>query len=287
MKKSGFSGVIGGTMETIQTAQEQTKEKPVSVEPSAEQTVSPSGEVSAEGTESAESGSRRRVWKRERKPRKPTSAIRLDYYKLFWVFFIGCFIGVVLETAWCLLTRHHYESRVGVIYGPFNPVYGVGAVLLTVSLKWLSDKRDLWIFLGSMVIGGVFEYLCSLFQELAFGTVSWEYSNTQFNFNGRTNIMYSFFWGLLGLLWVKEIFPRLSALIDKIPKKPGVILTWVLSVFMLLNMLISALAVERQSQRRMGVPATNAISRFLDEHYPDEFLGKVYPNMMVVDELPK
>lgn len=43
-------------METIQTAQEQTKEKPVSVEPSAEQTVSPSGEVSAEGTESAESG---------------------------------------------------------------------------------------------------------------------------------------------------------------------------------------------------------------------------------------
>ncbi len=232
-------------------------------------------------------GGRFRFGRREKPPRKPTSQIKLDYYTLFWVFFIGCFVGVVLETGWCLLTRHHFESRVGVIYGPFNPVYGFGAVLLTVCLKWLSDKRDLWIFLGSTVLGGAFEYICSLFQELAFGTVSWEYSKTQFNFGGRTNVMYAFMWGLLGLLWVKEFFPRMYTLIEKIPKKAGVILTAVLTVFMVLNMLISAMAVERQSQRRIGVPATNPISQFLDEHYPDEFLEKIYPNMMVVETLPQ
>ena len=225
---------------------------------------------------------------RHGKPRrKSIRQIKLNYYTLFWIFFIGCFVGVVLETAWCLITRHHYESRVGVIYGPFNPVYGFGAVLLTIALKWLGDKRDLWIFLGSMVIGGGFEYLCSFVQEVAFGTVSWEYSQTQFNFNGRTNIMYSFMWGLLGLLWVKEIFPRLYALIERIPKKPGLVLTVVLTVFMVLNMLISAMAVERQTQRRLGVPATNPISQFLDKHYPDDFLEKIYPNMMVVEELPQ
>ena len=65
------------------------------------------------------------------------------------------------------------------------------------------------------------------------------------------------------------------------------ILTAVLTVFMVLNMLISAMAVERQSQRRIGVPATNPISQFLDEHYPDEFLEKIYPNMMVVETLPQ
>lgn len=41
----------------------------------------------------------------------------MTFYKLFWVFFIGCFAGVVLETIYCLIQRGHYESRVGLIYG--------------------------------------------------------------------------------------------------------------------------------------------------------------------------
>ncbi|MDD3692359.1 MAG: putative ABC transporter permease [Oscillospiraceae bacterium] len=215
------------------------------------------------------------------------SVYRFTYSKLFWIFFIACFLGVVFETAWCLIMRHRYESRVGVIYGPFNPVYGFGAVLLTVILKRLSNKRDLWVFLFSMVIGGSFEYICSFVQEIALGTVSWEYSHTQFNLNGRTNLMYSFFWGILGLLWVKELFPRLSSLLDRIPARINKWLTVILSAFMLFNMLISLLALERQSQRRVEAKPANAIARFLDKQYPDEFLKKKYPNMMTVTDQDK
>ncbi|MEG1850039.1 MAG: hypothetical protein RR197_05725, partial [Oscillospiraceae bacterium] len=64
----------------------------------------------------------------------------LNLYKLFWVFFIGCFLGVVLETAWFLLTRFQLVNRTGLIYGPFNLIYGFGAVLMTLSLSWLADK---------------------------------------------------------------------------------------------------------------------------------------------------
>lgn len=216
--------------------------------------------------------------------KRPKPKYSFNYTKLFWIFFIGCFLGVVFETVYCLAMRHHYENRVGVLYGPFNPVYGFGAVLLTLSLKWLSDKRDLWIFLGSALIGGAFEYLCSLCQEYAFGTVSWEYSHTQFNFHGRTNVLYAFFWGLLGLLWVKEIYPRLSSLIDHIPKNISRWLTVILSLFMFFNMLVSVMALERQSRRRLGVQPTNPISEFLDRHYTDEYLKEIYPNMMVVSE---
>lgn len=217
---------------------------------------------------------------------KPPFASGLNFYKLFWIFFIGCFVGVVIETLWCLLTRHRLESRAGVIYGPFNPVYGFGAVLLTLCLHKLSKKRDLWIFLCSMVLGGAFEYLCSLVQELAFGTVSWEYSHTMFNIGGRTNLLYSFFWGILGLLWIKDIYPFLSRLIERIPQRIGVILTWVLCVFMVFNMGISALACARQADRQKGIPSTNAITEFLDRHYPDEFLRKIYPNAMPADNIP-
>lgn len=211
-------------------------------------------------------------------------AYGMGFYKLFWVFFIGCILGVVVEMLWCLLTRHRIESRTGLIYGQFNPVYGFGAVLMTMFLYKLKNKRDIWIFFGSMVIGGLFEYFCSFFQEFSFGTVSWEYSHTPYNLGGRTNLMFSFFWGILGIWWLKDLYPKMSRFIERIPKKVGEPLTVFLVVFMIFNMAISGIAVSRQAQRREGDPADNAVEVFLDKHYNDEYLKKIYPNMVVVDE---
>lgn len=209
-------------------------------------------------------------------------AYGMGYYKLFWFFMIGSFLGVVIELLYCLVTKHKIESRVGVIYGPFNPVYGFGAVLMAVSLSRLAKKRDIWIFFGAMVVGGLFEYTCSLWQELSLGTVSWEYSHTPFNLSGRTNLMFAFFWGILGLFWVKDLFPRVSRLIERIPKKVGVPLTWVMTVLMVFDMAISCMAVDRQAERYNHIPPQNKVDTFLDRTYPDEFLHKIYPNMIFV-----
>ena len=204
----------------------------------------------------------------------------LNFYKLFWIFLISSFIGVVVETLWCLIVQHKFEIRWGLIYGPFNPVYGFGAVIMTVCLNRVKFLRDRWIFLICMVIGATFEYLCSLFQELAFNTTSWDYSGMDSNFNGRTSILFAFFWGILGLVWLKSIYPRLSRVIEKIPSKVGIVLTWILFVYMLLNMTISVLAVWRQSQRAVGVESDSVINTFLDENYTDDFLKVMYPNMV-------
>lgn len=218
-----------------------------------------------------------------RKDASGSFAHDLNFYQLFWIFFIGCFLGVVIETLWCLLTRHHYESRTGLIYGPFNLVYGFGALFMTLGLNWLSKKRDAWIFLGGVVIGSVFEYLCSWIQETLFGTVSWQYDKMPFNLNGRINLLYSLFWGALALVWVKGIYPLMCRAISRIPNQIGKPLTWVLLVFMVLNSAISGLAVARMSARREGTAPTTAIESFLDRHYPDERLEKIYPNMVYVE----
>ena len=218
-----------------------------------------------------------------RKDASGSFAHDLNFYQLFWIFFIGCFLGVVIETLWCLLTRHHYESRTGLIYGPFNLVYGFGALFMTLGLNWLSKKRDAWIFLGGVVIGSVFEYLCSWIQETLFGTVSWQYDKMPFNLNGRINLLYSLVWGALALVWVKGIYPLMCRAISRIPNQIGKPLTWVLLVFMVLNSAISGLAVARMSARREGAAPTTAIESFLDRHYPDERLEKIYPNMVYVE----
>ena len=73
-----------------------------------------------------------------------------------------------------------------------------------------------------------------------------------------------------------------SSLIDIIPKKINKWITLILSIFMFINILITTLAVERQSQRRKNVEAKNTISQFFDEHYNDEYLKDKFPNMTVV-----
>lgn len=218
-------------------------------------------------------------------PAPPRSfAHGLNYYKLFWIFFIGCILGVIVEMLWCLVTQGKIESRQGVIYGPFNPVYGFGALVLTVGLHWLEKKRDLWIFLGSVALGSAAEYLCSWVQETVFGSLSWQYDSMPFNLQGRINLLYSIFWGILGLLWVKDGYPLMSRLVEKIPNRCGIILTWILTVFLLLDMAISGLAVARQAARHTGRPAANRFEVFLDSRYTDEFLQKIYPNMVLVND---
>lgn len=204
----------------------------------------------------------------------------MNFYKLFWVFFIGCFLGVVLETAFVWITTRSYMNRTGLVYGPFNLIYGIGAVLMTVCLYWLREKRDTWIFAGGALLGGVYEFVCSWLQEMVLGTVSWDYSEMPFNLGGRINLLYCIFWGFLALLWVKELYPRISNWIEAhVPKTIGVSLTWVLVAFMLFNTAMSGLAVYRMGMRYEGVPANNAVWSFFDEHFDDERLHKVYPSM--------
>ena len=205
----------------------------------------------------------------------------LNFYKLFWIFFIGCFIGVVIEELWCMVRYRKIESRKGLIYGPFNLVYGFGALIITVSLIWFSDKRDIVIFAFGAAIGGVYEYLCSALQEKFLGSISWNYQRLPFSLNGRINLLYCFFWGLLAIFWIKDLYPYVSALVERIPNNIGVPLTYALLFFMVLNSLISALAVYRMSIRKTK-HRTNAFWDYIDNKYPDEKMEKIYPNMQFV-----
>lgn len=226
----------------------------------------------------------RKKQKIETQQAKKSFAKGLNFYKLFWVFFIACFLGVVVETIWCFLVTHQYQNRTGLVYGPFNLVYGFGAVIITLCLYWLRGHRDLWIFMGGAIIGSAYEYLCSWLQEAVFGTVSWQYDHMPFNLHGRINLLYAFFWGLLALMWLKEIYPRMERWIEKIPNRWGIGLTWVLVVFMVVNSMVSAAAVGRMSQRQRGLAPANTVEQVLDERFPDERIAKIYPSMVYVKD---
>lgn len=230
----------------------------------------------------------------EPKKKSTVFAEGCSFYKLVSLFFIGAFLGDIVETIFCLLTTGILMSRSSVIYGPFSIVWGLACFLLTLLLYPYKDKSDRFIFMAGAVLGGAYEYICSVFTELAFGTVFWDYSGFTFNLGGRINLLYCFFWGFAAVVWLKFLYPRLSAALEKIPKRFGIIFFNFMMVFMICNILISSFALARYSQRNTvtetQVTGTESklvttINDFLDTNYDDERMIRIYPNIKIVENM--
>lgn len=208
-----------------------------------------------------------------------------SFYKLVCLFFIGAFLGDITETIFCLVTMGVLMSRSSVVWGPFSIVWGLGCALLTLFLYRYRNKSDRYIFAAGTLLGGIYEYVCSVFTELVFGTVFWDYSGFAFNLGGRINLLYCFFWGIAAVVWLKLIYPRLSRLIEMLPCRQGRILCNCMVVFMIINMVVSSLALARYTERNT-TPETaeeNALTAFLDARFPDERMERIYPNAVIVD----
>lgn len=209
-----------------------------------------------------------------------TFADGLCFDKLFWVFLISSVLGALIEMVFCRVTGGVWMNRSSLLYGPFSVVWGLGAVVLTVVLQRMEDKPDRIIFLGGCILGGVYEYLCSVFTEYVFGTVFWDYSNMPLNLGGRINLLYCIFWGLLAVLWLRVLYPPMDRFIEKWPVLAGKVLTWTLALLMLCNAALTCGAMLRYTERQTN-PQTGAVGTLLDERYPDDFMETRWPNMMI------
>lgn len=206
-----------------------------------------------------------------------------SFYKLTAIFFVSAFLGDLVETVFCLITTGELMSRSSLVFGQFSIVWGLACMLLTWILYQYRDRSDRYIFVFGTVLGGAYEYICSVFTELAFGTVFWDYSAIPFNLGGRINLLYCFFWGIAAVIWMKGVYPVLSRWIEKIPARAGKILCNVLIVFMVVNVAVTGLALARYSARQGGTAQLSAVGDMLDEYFPDSFIESRYPNLKLTD----
>ena len=210
-------------------------------------------------------------------PKTGVFAQGCGFYKVFLLFFIGSLLGDIIETIFCRLKMGVWMSRSSLVWGPFSIVWGFAFAGVTLLLYRYKDCSESFLFLMGTFLGGAYEYLCSVLSEIVFGKVFWDYSKMPFNLNGRINLLYCFFWGIATVAWFKKIYPLLSGLIEKLPIAFGTVFTWFVVVFMTLNMLMSLSALIRYDQRDKQVPASNGFERFLDTHYNDQKMKKIYP----------
>lgn len=200
-------------------------------------------------------------------------------HRWVWLFTACSLLGFLLESLQSLLELGYVQNRQGLLYGPFTPIYGLGALVFALCFPLLRRRGPLLVFAVTGAVGAVFEYLCSLVQESAFGTISWEYSHIGLDWDGRTNLILALCWGGLGVFFILRFYPAFSRFVSVQSLSGRRLLSGLLLVFFLGNGLLSAAALVRQEQRRQDLPAASAFSVFLDERYPDPVLEATFPNM--------
>lgn len=216
--------------------------------------------------------------------------IKLNYFNLFWVFFVCSVLGLILEEVWHMVVveRGVYQDRAGMLFGPFSPIYGFGAVLMTMALNRFYKKNPLIIFLVSALIGGAFEVFVGWFMQTSFGVVSWSYSHIRlFGMpdpiavltGGRTCTPFACMWGLGGLIWIKVLLPRLLKLINMIPWKRRYSATVILTAVMLIDGVMTLQSLDYWYQRVNGTVRNIPVAQFYDKHFDNEYMENRFQSM--------
>lgn len=227
---------------------------------------------------------------------------KIGIYRIIAYFTIYSIVGFIIETLFALIVYGKLESRQGFLYGPFCPIYGVGAVAMILALKNLKNKVHT-LFISGFIVGGAVEYLISLFGELVMNVKWWDYSDKFLNLNGRICIAYCFFWGFLAVYLLKVLNPQVDKLINKTKERFNLNLlkkiTIITAIILAIDTVFTAIAVNTLNAKTIvenNLQAKNqafyervynyynnneTVKRFFDKYWSEYLVIKIFPNLKI------
>lgn len=157
-------------------------------------------------------------------------------------FFIYSFAGWVVELLWHSIVHKKIIETRGVLFGPYCPIYGFGALLVLGTTYTIKDNL-LLVFLAAVGLCSVLEYFTSFILEKIFNIRWWDYSETRkLNINGRICLTASIGFGVFGIIATQWVQPFIENCISLIPDTIQIIIALVLFVVMLTDSIASMLA---------------------------------------------
>lgn len=196
-----------------------------------------------------------------------------DLYELLWLFCIYAFFGWCVEVAYHAINCGKFINR-GFLNGPYCPIYGIGMIIVVQFLFPLRENLII-LFLGSLLLTSLLEFITGFLLEKIFHNKWWDYSNLPFNIKGYVCLKFSIYWGLAGTFVIDLVHPVIYNFVSWIHKLPGTIL---LIVFMLTFVTDSVITV-------MTILKFNKHIRILDEtarkihNFSDEIGENIFENV--------
>lgn len=163
----------------------------------------------------------------------------LHTIEIYFLLFISyAFLGWCMEVTCKFIQYKKFINR-GFLIGPYCPIYGWGALAITILLKrYMEDP--LVLFVMSTLICSIIEYLTSYFMEKKYHARWWDYSNKKFNINGRICLETLIPFGILGVAIMYGTNPILFKLYNQIPQLVINILTVILFIGFIVDNIISS-----------------------------------------------
>ena len=165
-----------------------------------------------------------------------------SFLEIIIYFITYSFLGWVMESIFRSISEKKIINT-GFLKGPFCPIYGVGAIIMLLFLKKFADNLAV-LFIVSVVVLTIWEYLVGVLLEKLFHTKYWDYSKNKFNFQGRICLMNSIFWGVLGVVFVKYIHPVIESLGNQIDIKILTFIYAILGIIILVDMIVSIVKIK-------------------------------------------
>ena len=207
-------------------------------------------------------------------------------WRILAYFIIYSVLGYIIETIFGIITKGTWESRQSFLYGPFCGIYGLGAVIMILSLQYFNQNNNR-LFWGGFLVGSIIEYVVSWIGEILLNVTWWDYSNMPLNLNGRICVFFSIFWGLLAIYLMSYINPRVDRLINWIKSKISInklkVITLGVTIFLFIDCVLTGYALKFFIIRKVH---DNNI-QIVNKDQLDIAYNEIYSNEKLVDFIEK
>lgn len=216
---------------------------------------------------------------KRRRPHEELKPLELGFFHLVWLFLLCSLLGLAGETLVSYIIDGRWESRAGFVVGPLSPLYGFGAVFITVALNPLRGRGLALEFMVAGLLGGALEYFAGWFFEESYGIVAWSYIDQPLNFHGHTSVLMMACWGVIGIAWANHALPVAVRLVERIPRSVRVPLTAIAVVFIVADAALTLACLDSWFWRMSGQPPMNAIQEFCAAYFGDDFMSRRFETM--------
>ena len=204
---------------------------------------------------------------------------KLNFYNMLYLFLTASIFGWIIEGLWTYFHDGLLINHSALVIGPFDIAYGICACFLTGILFKYKDTSYYKLFLISFIGGTILEYIMSWGMELFLGFSAWDYTNYFLNINGRVCLLFSLMWGVLGVVWIKLLYPLFLNIFNKLNLEGNKKLVNFILIFLIFDVTITINAISRAHSYDKGIPPKNHYEQFLDKTFNKDYLQNMFNNM--------
>lgn len=157
---------------------------------------------------------------------------------LFLIFLTGCLVGWIYEDTFYWVTEGLLRNR-GILYGPWLPIYGVGA--LTIYAMKPVKKQPVLLFLLCAAASGIVEYIIGYAGLHFFGLRLWDYRGLLLNIDGIICLRSVLSFALMGLVFHYWLEPAAERMVKKMNPRTVHSVCLLLLLLFLADCVLSAL----------------------------------------------